>query len=58
MKNFLLGFEIPVIIGDRIFFFYHDPQIQDRADYDDLVKSPQNDGFVKSSPATGGTRRA
>jgi hypothetical protein len=25
---------------------------------DDLVKSPQNDGFVKSSPAAGGTRRA
>jgi hypothetical protein len=25
---------------------------------DDLVKSQQNDGFVKGSPATGGTRRA
>jgi hypothetical protein len=25
---------------------------------DDLVKSHRNDGFVKSSPATGGTRRA
>jgi hypothetical protein len=23
---------------------------------DDLVKNHQNDGFVKSSPATGGTR--
>jgi hypothetical protein len=26
--------------------------------FDDLAKSRQNDGFVKSSPATGGTRRA
>jgi sugar lactone lactonase YvrE len=26
--------------------------------FDDLVKSQQPDGFVKSSPATGGTRRA
>jgi hypothetical protein len=25
---------------------------------DDLVKSHQEDGFVKSFPATGGTRRA
>jgi hypothetical protein len=25
---------------------------------DDLVKNTQKDGFVKSSPATGGTRRA
>jgi hypothetical protein len=26
--------------------------------FDDLVKSLQNDVFVKSSPAAGGTRRA
>jgi len=26
--------------------------------FDDLVKIPHIDGFVKSSPATGGTRRA
>jgi hypothetical protein len=26
--------------------------------FDELVKSRQTDGFVKSSPATGGTRRA
>jgi hypothetical protein len=25
---------------------------------DDLTKNTKNDGFVKSSPATGGTRRA
>jgi hypothetical protein len=26
--------------------------------FNDLAKSRQNDGFVKSSPATGGARRA
>jgi hypothetical protein len=36
----------------------HLDQIENLLNVDDLVKNRQNDGFVKSSPATGGTRRA
>jgi hypothetical protein len=40
----------------HIFFEY--PKSFSKTNNDDLVKSLRKDGFVKSSPAAGGTRRA
>jgi hypothetical protein len=47
------GFPFPRNDGKMAFRTFYETII-----FDDLAKSRQDDGFVKSSPATGGTRRA